>query len=130
MTSLSDRIPEPTKSWTVDHEPNPVEGIVTERREVWSEKYDRTFSILEIGEDNGTLHEVLCGRADLAAWIRRDDPQVGDRVAVQFWGLQGSRNVYTAIKEGPGGQGTLKVADPLEASPPLDDADFSPGVDS
>ena len=34
MPRLSDSIPEPTGNWTTDHEPNPLEGIVLERREV------------------------------------------------------------------------------------------------
>ncbi len=130
MASLSDRIPEPTASWTVDHDPNPLEGVVVARREVHSEKYDRDFSVLEIGSADGRIHEVMCGRADLAAFVRRYDPQEGDVVALKHWGQQGLRNVYTGIVDAGGKQGVLEVADPLEETPPLTDDDFSPEASS
>jgi hypothetical protein len=125
MTSLLDRIPEPTSSWTQDHDPNPLEGTVVTRRDVHSSKFDKDFSVLEVEEANGTVHEIPCGRSDLAAFVRRYDPQEGDRVALRYWGQPGLRHSYTGVSD-KGAQGRLEVAGPLETSPPLADDDFMP----
>ena len=119
MESLSDRIPEPTTSWTQEHDPNPLEGIVATRREVHSEKLDKDFTVLEVGEANGRMHDVPCGRADLASFVRRFDPQVGDHIALKWWGLSGPKNVYTGVSDRVQ-HGRLEIA------PELTDDDFVP----
>jgi hypothetical protein len=125
MTSLLDRIPEPTSSWTQDHDPNPLEGTVIARRDIHSAKFDKDFSVLEVEEANGTVHEIPCGRSDLGAFVRRFDPQQGDRIALRYWGQQGMRHTYTGVAVRDR-QTRLQVADPTEQTPALTDDDYIP----
>ncbi len=95
--------PTPPVSWTDVHESGQtLEGTVTGREEHMSKATDQPFEILELVTDDSRAFEVICGRADLRKFIERYQPMPGDRIALSFWGTQGTKNVYTGAIEKAG----------------------------
>lgn len=88
--------PEPPKDWTDTHELNEtLRGEVIERDNFESKSDGTPFSVLIILTKDGDRRRVPCSRTDLRPIIEQDGADVGDELAVTYWGKAGPKFVYT-----------------------------------
>jgi hypothetical protein len=86
--------PEPPRDWTETHDPNPVRGTVTERTDYQSRDGD-PFTVIVVTDEDGNDHRIPLSRSDLRPLVEKEDVTEDDDLAIQFWGMQGPRFVYT-----------------------------------
>ena len=124
MTSLTDRIPDPPKSWTDTHQPGDVlEGTVLARKAY--EKNGDTFIVIVVDPGNGAPVDLPLFRTDLAGLAKT--VREGDRVAVKFWGQVGPKFVYTHATDRE--QSTLTSVDPAGRQAPPQEPPAASGGD-
>lgn len=122
-SSLLDRVPEPAKDWTDAHDPEGIEGAVTQRDDFVTKTGDE-FTVIVVTDETGNEYRVPLSRVDLKPLVERERVAEGDRIAIRFWGLAGPKFVYTFVVEKAGSsQGHLKVADPAGEATEYSDAD-------
>lgn len=90
-------LPEEPDPWADDAwDPSPGDGIVgtvTDRETAESAKLGKSFEILTVDNGNGET-KVLGGRVHLASLIEQHDPQVGDGIALRYFGPRAGERTH------------------------------------
>jgi len=122
--------PEPVRNWLDQHEPgDELRFTVTERRDTEVKNGARageSLTWITVVDESGREWELPLGRADLKPLAEKDDVQVGDAAVLKYWGLSGTKEIYTRAVRHAAEQEELNLASPIEETPPLTDADHAP----
>jgi hypothetical protein len=90
MTTIPDPASEPdefeSNDWLGETTGDTCVGEVTARESHHSKKYGTDFDVLVVRNGDGKEKRVPCARAHLAQLVEKYDPQVGDGVAITFFG--------------------------------------------